>query len=219
MRAPAVEARLSPAIRFAARALAPGVLAVCLAAPAAADRSDPVKLVEGFHATLLGAMKNAEALGYAGRHRLLAPAIGRTFHLRLMSRMVAGRRHWKGFSGAQRKSFVDAFSGLVAATYADRFDGWSGQSFRTLGAAELRPDTVLVKTEVVTPDKAPTRLNYVLRRLGDGWHAVDVYLKGSISEVATKRSEYAAILRREGVDALVRRIGETAAALAADAEE
>ncbi|MDE0060600.1 MAG: ABC transporter substrate-binding protein [Defluviicoccus sp.] len=210
---------MSPAIRPLARAFAAGVMAVFLAAPAAADRSDPVRLVEGFHATLLGAMQNAEALGYAGRHRLLAPAIGKTFHLRLMSRMVAGRRHWKGFSGAQRKRFVAAFSGLVAATYADRFDGWSGQSFRTLGSAELRPGTVLVKTEVVSPGKAPTRLNYVLRRLRDGWHAVDVYLKGSISEVATKRSEYAAILRREGVDALVRRIGETAARLAAEAGE
>ncbi len=219
MRAPGVEARLTPAIRSAARALAPGVIAVFLAAPAAADRSDPVKLVEGFHATLLEAMKNAEALGYAGRHRLIAPAIGKTFHLRLMSRMVAGRRHWKGFSKTQRNRFVEAFSGLVAATYAHRFDGWSGQSFRTLGASELRPNAVLVKTEVVAPGKAPIRLNYVLRRLRDGWHAVDVYLKGTISEVATKRSEYAAILRREGVDSLVRRIGETAAGLAAEAGE
>lgn len=216
MTAPRVEARLSPAIRPLIRALIPGVVAVCLAGPAAADRSQPIALVEAFHATLLEAMRNAESLGYAGRHRVIAPAIAKTFHLRLMSRMVAGRRHWKGFSGSQKKSFVDAFSGLVAATYADRFDGWSGQSFRTLGSAELRPGTVLVKTEIVSPGKAPTRLNYVLRRLADGWHAVDVYLKGSISEVATKRSEYAAILRREGVDALVRRIRKTTAGLAAE---
>ncbi len=212
-----MEARLSRAIRSFARVLVPGVLAVMLAAPAAADRSDPVRIVEAFHATLLGAMKNARSLGYAGRHRLLAPAIGKTFHLRLMSRLVAGRRQWKGFSGPQKDSFVDAFSGLVAATYAHRFDGWSGQSFRTLGSTELRPKTVLVKTELVSPGKAPTRLSYVLRRLRDGWHAVDVYLKGAISEVATKRSEYAAILRREGVDALVGRIRETTAALAAEA--
>ena len=198
------------------RILLPGVLAAALAAPAAADRSDPVKVVEAFHATLLEVMKKADSLGYAGRHRLLAPAIDEAFHLRLMTRMVAGRRQWKGFSKPERESFIDAFSGLVAATYADRFDGYTGQSFRVLGTAPLRPKTVLVKTSIVGPKKTPTKINYVLRRFKDGWNAIDVYLKGSISEVATKRSEYAGILRREGVTSLVERIRAKIDSLAAD---
>ena len=123
-------------------------------------------------------MKNADSLGYAGRHRLLAPAIDEVFHLRLMTRLVAGRRHWKGFSKTEKESFVDAFSGLVAATYADRFDGYSGQSFEILGSTPLRPKTVLVKTSIVGPKRTPTRLNYVLREFRDGWHAVDRLSQG-----------------------------------------
>ena len=201
---------------FLVRILLPGILAVALAAPAAADRSDPVKVVEAFHATLLEVMKNADSLGYAGRHRLLAPAIDEAFHLGLMTRMVAGRRHWKGFSKSEKEGFIDAFSGLVAAIYADRFDGYSGQNFKILGSTPLRPKTVLVKTSIVGPKKTPTKLNYVLRQFRDGWHAIDVYLKGSISEVATKRSEYAGVLRRDGVGALVDRIRAKIAKLAAE---
>lgn len=222
MRAPrrrigVAEARLAK-FGLAVRILALGALLLAPAAPAMADRSDPVKVIEAFHETLLEAMKNADRLGYAGRHRLLAPAIDKTFRLPMMSRMVAGRRHWKGFSDSEKEGFVAAFSGLVAATYAFRFDGYSGQEFKTLGTAELRARTVLVKTSIVAPRKPPTRLNYVLRRFADGWHAVDVYLKGSISEVATKRSEYSGILRSGGVGALVKRIRQKTDELAAKAK-
>ena len=212
---PVAEAQLARTIRSIVSMLGVGVLLFALAGPAAADRSDPIKVVETFHATLLEVMKGAKALGYEGRHRLLAPAIDEAFRLRLMSRMVAGGRRWKRFSKAEKESFVGAFSGLVAATYAHRFDGYSGQSFKILGTAPLRPKTVLVKTSIVGSKREDTKLNYLLRQFKDGWHVIDVYLKGAVSEVATKRSEYSGILRKEGVNALVKRIMEKTAELAA----
>ncbi len=212
-------ARSSIATRFPAAILA---LAVFFAAPAMSDPPEPARIIETFHDTLLRVMKNAKALGYDGRYRTLAPAIGKTFHLRSMSRMVAGRRNWKGFSEAERASFVSAFSELVTATYAHRFDGYSGQSFRILDTAPLRPGTVFVKTRVdraqpARPGRKDTKLNYVLRRFDGGWRAIDVYLRGSISEVATKRSEYSGILRKQGVSALIERIRKKAASLASEA--
>jgi phospholipid transport system substrate-binding protein len=43
----------------------------------------------------------------------------------------------------------------------------------------------------------------MMRRNGDGWLISDIYLDSAISEVATRRSEFAAILRTEGVDGLI----------------
>jgi phospholipid transport system substrate-binding protein len=43
----------------------------------------------------------------------------------------------------------------------------------------------------------------MMRRNGDGWLISDIYLDGAISEVATRRSEFAAILRSDGIDGLV----------------
>ena len=167
-------------------------------------------------------MKDAKALGFEGRYRALAPAVEQTFHLRSMSRTVTGRRNWKRFSAAERDDFVSAFSDLVTATYAHRFDGYSGQSFRVLESASLRPGTVLVKTRIDGTRQTRrrtnnTKLNYLVRRFDDGWRAIDVYLKGSISEVATRRSEYSAILRKRGVNGLAKEIRKKAASLKADA--
>ncbi|MDE0334214.1 MAG: ABC transporter substrate-binding protein [Defluviicoccus sp.] len=204
--------------------LAVGTLtfATLLSAPATAADPEPAKVIETFHATLLQVMKEAGTLGYEGRYRALAPAIGKAFHLRSMSRTVAGRRNWKRFSTAEKNEFASAFSDLVAATYAHRFDGYSGQSFRVLETASLRPDTVLVKTRVdgtqqTRPGRRNTKLNYLVRRFDGGWRAIDIYLKGSISEVATKRSEYASILRKRGVGELVKEIRKKVAFLRAEA--
>ena len=204
--------------------LAVGTLTVAalLSAPATAAAPQPAKVIETFHATLLRVMKEAGTLGYEGRYRALAPAIGKAFHLRSMSRTVAGRRNWKRFSTAERDEFVSAFSDLVTATYAHRFDGYSGQSFRVLETASLRPDTVLVKTRIdgtqrTRSGRRNAKLNYLVRRFDGGWRAIDIYLKGSISEVATKRSEYASILRKRGVGELVKEIRRKVAALKAEA--
>lgn len=205
--------------RFAAATL---TFALFFAAPATAAPSEPANIIETFHATLLQVMKDAKALGFEGRYRTLAPAIQETFHLRSMSRAVTGRRNWKRFSAAEKDDFASAFSDLVTATYAHRFDGYSGQSFRVLETASLRPGTVLVKTHIDGTQQTRrrqknTKLNYLVRRFDDGWRAIDIYLKGSISEVATKRSEYAKILRERGVNVLVKEIRKKVTSLKAEA--
>jgi len=43
----------------------------------------------------------------------------------------------------------------------------------------------------------------MMRKNGDAWLISDIYLDGAISEVATRRSEFAAILRNEGIDGLI----------------
>ena len=52
-----------------------------------------------------------------------------------------------------------------------------------------------------------------MRKNGDSWLISDVYLDGAISEVATRRSEFAAILRNEGIDGLIAALNRKADAL------
>ena len=44
----------------------------------------------------------------------------------------------------------------------------------------------------------PVKVDYMMRRNGDSWLISDIYLDGAISEVATRRSEFATILRNDG---------------------
>ena len=214
---PSVE-RLPVAPRFLSGCLLAGSIALALLAPVAAPAQDsPTAVVERFHADLLGVMKNAKTLGYRGRLAVLTTTIQDVFHLPAMTRLVAGRSRWKSFSQAQKRAFIDAFSTTTRATYARRFDGYSGERFDTLQTVPVRSKTMLVKTSLTTGAGEVIRLNYLLRRFRGGWRVIDVYLKGTISELATKRSEYSSVLRREGFEGLLARIRDKVASLEASA--
>ena len=48
-----------------------------------------------------------------------------------------------------------------------------------------------------------SKVDYVLCHSGESWLISDIYLDSAISEVATRRSEFAAILKTQGIDGLI----------------
>ncbi|MFC7541974.1 ABC transporter substrate-binding protein [Siccirubricoccus deserti] len=114
----------------------------------------------------------------------------------------------------QQQALATAFADWSIATYADRFDGYSGERFETLGESPLANGDRLVRTRLVRPNDAPVQLNYLLRQAGGGWRIVDIYLTGTISELASRRAEFTAILRDGGPAKLLAELRQrTAAAL------
>ena len=55
----------------------------------------------------------------------------------------------------------------------------------------------------------------MMRRNGDSWLISDIYLDGAISEVATRRSEFATILESQGIDGLIAALNRKADMLTA----
>ena len=96
---------------------------------------------------------------------------------------------------------IAAFGHYVAATYADQFDTYSGQQLQVTGERPYGSD-VMVETKIVKANGETTRLDYLMRQ-GSGSRISDVYLDGSISQLAVHHSEFHSILQREGVDGLV----------------
>jgi phospholipid transport system substrate-binding protein len=92
---------------------------------------------------------------------------------------------------------------MTIATYANRFDGYSGERFDVDPTTEARRADRIVRTKLVHPDGQSELLNYLMRGSGDAWKAVDVYLSGTISELATRRSEFGAVLKAGGPEALI----------------
>lgn len=176
-----------------------------------ASQASAKDVVEAYHAKLLQAMKEAETLGYDGRYKLLAPAIGDAFDLRYLARRSAGT-HWRKFTPGQKTKYVDAFSRMSISTYARRFNGYKGESFRVLKVQETSRGDSFVHTEIVKASKDTVALNYLLRKKGERWRVIDVYLKGTISEVATRRSDFGSVLRTGGYDALIAAIEKKIAA-------
>ena len=92
---------------------------------------------------------------------------------------------------------------MTIATYASRFDGYSGESFEVDPEVQPRNNGRIVRTKLTRPKEEPVTLNYLMRGSGDAWKIVDIYLSGTISELATQRSEFGAILKAGGPTALI----------------
>lgn len=178
-------------------------LVVAILAPAEGAEAPASRLIERFHETLIGVMKKAETLGFEGRYEKLAPAVKETFNLAFMARFAAGS-HWKKLSADQQGKLIEAFSSLTIATYAERFDGYSGERFDTLSEKQfrLRRTTRLVETGLVKSDGETINLEYLVGERGGIWGVIDVRFK-RVSELAVRRSEYTSVLKRKGFGTLI----------------
>ena len=189
--------------RDALRATAALLIALALPAGVAAVDVDPaVAPIRAFYDALLAAMKQADQLGVRGRYDKLAPVIRSTFDLPAMTRIAVGPE-WTTIPPEQQAALTDHFSRMTIATYANRFDGWSGQSFEVDPEVLPRNNGRIVRTKLNRPKEEPVTLNYLMRASGDTWKIVDIYLSGTISELATQRSEFGAILKAGGPAALI----------------
>lgn len=176
-------------------------LPVGAAEPAPAT-GDPVTVIAEFHATLLDVMKKSKSLRVRGRYARLEPAVKETFSLPVMIRIAAGS-HWAKGSEAARERLTTAFERMSVATYADRFDGYSGESFETVGRRPGPQGTMLVETKLLRPKDDPVAIAYVMREVQARWRVIDVLLESGISELARYRSDYAKILRDRGLEGLI----------------
>ena len=176
------------------------MLAALAGAARADDQADAVAVVETLHDALLSAMQQADELGYAGRHDLLAPVLGDSFDFQTIARIVLGR-YRRDLGDDEMSAFMAAFERLSAATYASRFSGFDGERFET-GAVEPQRSTLLVKTLLYTSDDEPVHLDYVLRASDDGWRIINVIAEG-VSDLSLKRAEYTAVIKADGFDGLL----------------
>jgi phospholipid transport system substrate-binding protein len=177
-----------------------GLLAVASVGRAA--ESTPTAVVQRFDDALLSVLKDGDKLGYSGRYQRLSQVMQETFDLDFMAEKVLGTR-WNDLSEADRGRWREVFSEFTIANYAANFDRFTGQQFDIRGEEQSANGTVLVKTLVRSPGHEDVELTYRLHRVGARWRIMDVFLKGTVSELALRRSDYGSVLQRDGFDKLV----------------
>ncbi|HEV2674216.1 MAG TPA: ABC transporter substrate-binding protein [Aliidongia sp.] len=187
------------------------------AAPEPGPHGPASAVVDAFDGTLLGVMKQADKLGYEGRAKDLEPAIESAFNIPLMTRIIVGSP-WTEWNEEQRGHIVDAFGKFIVATYARRFDGYGGEDFVDDGEKPAVSGGTLVTTRLTRPKDPAVTLTYLMRDGDNGPQIVDVFLTGTISELATRRSEFSAVLQQGGYQALLTALEKKTAAQAAGGE-
>ena len=161
---------------------------------------------------LMPTLKAAGSLSVRERDRRFSPAISSAFDIGAMARLASGPA-WNKFSGAQQAAVRDAFAAFLVAEYAHQVTDYSGESF------VVEPQTSpasgggeIVRTKLLQPGGRTVQINYLVR----GGRIIDVYLNGTISDLATRRDEFASILSGGGgADALVKTLRERTESLLA----
>ena len=183
-----------------------------MAQPRPAAASAATNVVRTFYQSLMYNMRYGPSLGQQGRVAQLAPLVPRVFDIRYMTQLAIGPA-WATLPQAERQQVMQAFQRYVTAVYAERFDKYSGERLEVVGEQPTTYGTI-VKTHIVKSNGEPVNLNYLMIN-GEGAPQIgDVYLSGTISELATRRADFASTLRTQGVPGLIAALNNKALTLA-----
>ena len=190
---------------FLAAAAALTIGAVISHSSARADAAgDPKALVQAFYDVLLDNMKQGDALGFDGRYQKLQPVIRQTFDIPVMAKIAIGAE-WTGFPADKKAGLLEVFDRYMISTYAARFDTEKGLKFEVGEVKVPAENRQLVETKLLRPNGDPVSLNYLFRPSTDGtWKIIDIYLSGTISEMARMRSDFSATVTGGGADGLMK---------------
>ncbi len=166
--------------------------------------------------SLISVMKAGRATPFTQRFAMLAPAVDRALDMGTILQVSVGSM-WNTMSADQHGALLDAFRRYTINSYLSSFDSYDGQRFivdpnlRTAGPSQI------VQTKIVPKSGDSHELDYVMRQTSSDWKAVDVLAEGSISRVATQRSDFRSLVMRGGSDALLQSLQKKAADLASKA--
>ncbi len=167
--------------------------------------SAAAKHIQSYYQQLMPTIQQAGRLSVRERDKRFEPAITSAFDLATMTRLAVGPK-WATFSPDQQAAVRDAFAHFIVADYASQVSDYSGESFVVdpQTSPETRGGGEIVKTKLLQPGGRTVTINYLVR----GGRVIDVYLNGTISDLATRRDEFASIISSGGADGLIKKLRE-----------
>jgi phospholipid transport system substrate-binding protein len=184
---------------------APIVLTIPLQSALAQSADPAVAQVQGFYEALTASMKSGGTA--KSRYDRLKPAMEKAFDLPAMTAIGVGPS-FATMSEADKKALIEAFTRMTVASFAKNFDSYSGEKFPVEPASIARGSDKYVKSKMTGSE---THIfNYRLHQVGGEWKITDLLLEGNISQMAQKRSDFAATLAASGPQGLAKRINAVA---------
>jgi phospholipid transport system substrate-binding protein len=190
------------------------IIAVVLSGslPMHAQTSNAAAHIETYYKELMPTIRQAGRLSVRERDKRFMPAITAAFDIPTMARLAVGPA-WTSFSATQQAAVQEGFAQFIVADYASQISNYSGESFvvEPQTSPASRGGGEIVKTKLLQPGGRTVNINYLVR----GERVIDVYLNGTISDLATRRDEFASIIASGGADGLIKRLHERTQSLLA----
>ena len=174
--------------------------------------TDPAAIqVQTLNNSLLKSMRAGSTVSMTERYKQLEPVIEQVFAMPLVTRLAVGPE-WANFSPDQQKALIAAYTRFTVANYAHNFHDFDGQRFEIDDNVLSRGDDKVVRSRVIPAHDVPVSLLYRMHEVDGTWKVIDVISDG-VSQLALRRSDFAAAIAAGGAPALLAHLNKSSDAL------
>jgi phospholipid transport system substrate-binding protein len=177
------------------------LLSCASALPAAAQQSGGAsQFIRKLGDQAIGVMQQSQ-LPLDARETQFRAILADGFDLNFIGQFALGRS-WQSATPEQRTTYQQLFGEYILKVYSSRFGGYSGETLNVVAERQVPGQPyVFVSTRIDRPTGPPIQAEWRVRT-ADSYKIVDIMVEG-ISMAATQRSEFDAIVKRDGVDGLI----------------
>ena len=157
---------------------------------------DPIKTVNFLHQGLrkISSNNNSDL-------KNVLKVINRTYDVEKMLKMIIGA-DWKNQENEKKKELIIVFKEYISKNYLKRFSKINDVSFSNEKKEKISSEFFLVRSNLVIK-KEKISIDYLLSYRDNTWKIFDVLLDGSVSEIATKKSEFRIYIKEKKIDELI----------------
>ena len=128
--------------------------------------------------------------------------IKNTYDTHKMTGMIVGNI-WQKLSSEKQNELKKVFVEYIAKNYLKRFRKMTNIKFEKIETQKINEDFRMVKTVLNIDNSENINIDYLLIKTKNKWKIFDVLLAGSVSEIATKKSEFSNFINDSSIDKLI----------------
>ena len=137
----------------------------------------------------------------AGIYNTTKKLITETYDTEKMLKMIIGDS-WKNLNKEIKKEIINVFEEYIAKNYIKRFSKIKNLQFSSLEEKKIG-NYKTVKSNLILDNDEKISINYLLSPKRQEWKIFDVLLAGSVSEIATKKSEFKSFIVEGNINPLI----------------
>ena len=127
--------------------------------------------------------------------------------IKYIAKFVLGK-NWRRLTPGQRAKFTKLYENYLIYSYAPKFRGYRGETYKILPSRELAPHKYIASIDLIlTTGKKLNLIIFVIWQEKQGFKIVDVSGAG-ISFATTQRSEFSAAISQMGVYSFLEKLEE-----------
>lgn len=195
--------------RFFGPILAALALILTVSAANAAPASPQQLFIDKIASDVLAIVKN-DSIGTDAKSAKLESIFENAVDFDWVGKFVLGR-HFKMATPAQQVAYLKAYRPFIIKNYVSRLTKYTGQTYKITGTHPGTDGATLVSMELVDPNGPPVLVDYRISGKPGAFKITDIVVE-DVSLITTQRSEFNAVVNKNGVDFLIAALNKKAQA-------